>query len=46
MTRNQFAAICEQYLISPEIALELPEVQEALESRNLEALEAALKNNF
>lgn len=46
MTRNQFAAICEQYLISPEIALECLEVREALESRNLEALEAALKNNF
>jgi hypothetical protein len=46
MTRNQFAAICEQYLISPEIALEVLEVREALETNNLEALETALKNNF
>jgi NTP pyrophosphatase (non-canonical NTP hydrolase) len=46
MTRNQFASICEHYLIAPEVALEVQEVREAIRTNNLEALEDALRNNF
>lgn len=46
MTRNQFAALCASFLISPEVALECQEVRDALAARNPEAVAAALKKNF
>jgi len=46
MTKNQFAAICEFYGIHPAVALEDPDVCLAIIDHDLDAVEAALQNNF
>lgn len=46
MTKNQFAALCEFYGIHPAVALEDPEVCLAIMDHDLDAVEAALQNNF
>lgn len=46
MSKNQFLALCLAYYIAPEVALECEEVRAALASRNPEAVEIAIKNNF
>jgi hypothetical protein len=46
MTQNQFLALCNEHLVDPGIALENPAIVEALETRNDEAVIAALTNDF
>lgn len=46
MTQNDFAALCEQYLIAPAIALENPRIIAALKAKDRLAVEAALKEDF
>ena len=43
MTQNQFAALCEEHLVAPAIALENPAVRNALKARDDEAVIRALE---
>lgn len=46
MTKNQFAAICEEYMIAPCIALENKNVIAALKGRNVAKLRKVLETEF
>ena len=46
MTRNQFAAICEEYTVAPCIAIENLSVINALRAGDEAALRQALENEF
>jgi len=46
MTQNQFLALCNAHHIDPSVALENPDVVEALKNRDDEAVVEALTNSF
>lgn len=46
MTKAAFVALCEQFTIDPLIALESPELCEALAARDDEAVERILAKEF
>lgn len=46
MTQNQFAALCEQYGVAPDIALENPNIVDALRARDSAEVERVLANEF
>jgi hypothetical protein len=46
MTRDQFAALCERFLIHPAVALENAEIVQALSERNDAEVERILANDF
>lgn len=46
LTMNEFAAICGEYLIAPEIAMENEAVCEALNRGNVDALKEVLGTEF
>ncbi len=46
LTRNEFAAICGEYLITPEMALENEQVVGAIKQNDRDALKEALETEF
>jgi hypothetical protein len=46
MTQNQFALLCSEHCISPDIALENDDIVEALKNRDDELVQQLLINEF
>ena len=46
MKQNQFAAICSAHLVAPELALENPDIVEAIKRDNIEEIKNILANDF
>lgn len=46
MTRNEFARLCELYLIAPAVALENDAIRAALAARDSKAVERLLATEF
>lgn len=46
MTQNHFAVLCEKYLIDPGIALENPDLVQALRDRDDAEVERILREEF
>lgn len=46
MTKHQFIVLCAKYTVDPSIALENPDLCDALRSRDSEEVERILKEEF
>jgi hypothetical protein len=46
MTQNQFALLCSEHCISPDVALENDDIVEALKNRDDELVQQLLVNEF
>ena len=46
MTKNQFDALCAQYGVAPDIALDNPNIVAALRARDSAEVERVLANEF
>ena len=46
MTQNQFAEVCLQHLIDPDLALENPDIVEAIGRDNIGAVKKLLETDF
>lgn len=46
MTKNEFTALCEKYLVHPAVALDNEEIVKALKAKDRQKVEQILKEQF